>query len=214
MTKRRALFLDRDGTLVHPFHYASRPEHLRLYDNIGADLFALQRNDFCLVLITNQSGLARGYFSEADLHGMHEYLQRELATWQVHLDAVYYCPHHVDGSVPELAVRCSCRKPQPGMLLRAAQELDLDLQRSWVVGDILDDVEAGTRAGCRTVLVDLGSEPRPTSIYRQPTFVASETRHALRIIRAVERLSPVVDLLYRPDAWQMDSVEEGNVCDK
>lgn len=209
---RRAVFLDRDGTLVQPYHYPSRPAHLRLYDGIGPELWRLQAAGFQLIVITNQSGLARGYFTEADLQHMHEHLAGQLERFSLRLDGIYHCPHHVDGTVPHLAVPCDCRKPAPGMLLRAAVDLSLDLCRSWFVGDILDDVEAGNRAGCRTVLVDLGTEGHPADSSRQPDFVARDTVHALRIIQRVEGLPPLpsapsgpgsedVDLTYRPPAW-------------
>jgi D-glycero-D-manno-heptose 1,7-bisphosphate phosphatase len=199
--KRRAVFLDRDGTLVHPYHYPSRPEHLRLFDGIEPELRRLQGAGFCLVVITNQSGLARGLFTEADLACMHDWLQHRLARASVHLDGIYYCPHHVEGSVPELSIACACRKPEPGMLLRAARDLGLDLARSWLVGDILDDVQAGNRAGCRTVLVDLGTEARPTESERTPGFVARDTVHALRIVQAMEGLGAGADLSYHPESW-------------
>jgi D-glycero-D-manno-heptose 1,7-bisphosphate phosphatase len=199
---RRALFLDRDGTLVHSYHYPSLPQHLRLYDNIGPELRALQQMGFSLVVITNQAGIARGYFTEAALQHMHEYLTTELALLDVHLDGIYHCPHHPDGVISELAVRCDCRKPQPGMLLRAASELNIDLEHSWFVGDILDDIEAGNRAGCRTILIDLGTERLPAQVLRYPTFVARNTCHALHIIQTVESLAPDLDLLYRPPAWR------------
>ena len=199
--KSPAIFLDRDGTLVYPRHYPSRPEHLRLYDGIGAPLAALQRASFRLVVVTNQSGIARGYFTEADLAAMHAHLARMLAALGVRLDGIYHCPHHPDGVVAGLARRCDCRKPQPGMLLRAARELHLDLARSWLVGDILDDIEAGQRAGCRTVLVDLGTEPMPQSSLRAPDFVARDTRHALQIIAGFEGIAPLPDVAYRPAAW-------------
>jgi len=198
----RAIFLDRDGTLVHPRHYPSRPEDLLLYDGIGPELHALQGAGFRLVVITNQSAIARGFFAPADLDRMHAYLCSRLAEWDVRLDGIYYCPHHPDGIVPELAVRCECRKPRPGMLLRAAEELDLRLEESWVVGDILDDVEAGNRAGCRTILVDLGTESPPATRTRQPTYVASSTLHALRIIQTVEGSEIATDLRYLPVSWQ------------
>ncbi len=200
--KRRALFLDRDGTLVHPRHYPSRPEELRVYAGIGRELRRFQEAGFRLVVITNQSGLARGLFSNADLQRMHAHLIAELTGAGVRLDGIYHCPHHPDGVIPELSVRCRCRKPEPGMLLQAAADLDLDLHHSWVVGDILDDVEAGNRAGCRSVLVDLGTEPPPDQPHRRPDFVARDTRHALRMIRAVEQFGPAVDLAYRPPSWQ------------
>jgi D-glycero-D-manno-heptose 1,7-bisphosphate phosphatase len=184
--KQRALFLDRDGTLVHPRQYPSRPEDLLLYNNIVPGLRDIQQAGFRLVVITNQAGIARGYFTEGDLQQMHEHLVKELQQSDVRLDAIYYCPHHPAGVIPELAIRCNCRKPQPGMLLQAAEDLDLDLQHSWFVGDILDDVEAGNRAGCRTVLVDLGTETIPEQQSRRPDFVAPDTRHALWIINVIE----------------------------
>ncbi len=200
--KQRAVLLDRDGTLVHPRHYPSRPEDLRIYDGITLHLRELQSAGFRLVVITNQAGIARGYFTEADLQHMHAYLRCELEKEGVLLDAMYYCPHHVDGVIQEFATSCACRKPQPGMLLQAAADLDLDLRRSWFVGDILDDVEAGNRAGCRTILVDLGTEAVPGQQVRTPHFVARNTRHALRIIKAVECLSHTADFAYRPLTWR------------
>ena len=200
--KYRAVFLDRDGTLVYPRHYPSRPEELLLYEGIGPELCKLQQAGFQLVVITNQAGIARGYFTEADLQRMHEHLTRELAQWGVWLDGIYYCPHHPAGVVPGLAIHCKCRKPQPGMLLKAAADLDLDLQRSWFVGDILDDIEAGNRAGCRGILVDLGTEKIPQEQIRCPSFVARNTCHALRIISAVEYVGLETDLNYCPPTWQ------------
>ncbi|MBV8695310.1 MAG: D-glycero-beta-D-manno-heptose 1,7-bisphosphate 7-phosphatase [Chloroflexi bacterium] len=201
--KHRAVFLDRDGTLVHPRHYPSRPEELHLYDGVGPYLRDFQQAGFRLVVITNQAGIARGYFTEADLQRMHEYLINKLAQLTVRLDAIYYCPHHPAGVIAELSMHCNCRKPQPGMLLRAAAELNLDLARSWFIGDILDDVEAGNRAGCHTILVDLGTEQRPQQPLRSPDFVARDTVHALRIINALEFSGLTTDLTYRPTAWQL-----------
>jgi D-glycero-D-manno-heptose 1,7-bisphosphate phosphatase len=201
--KQRAVFLDRDGTLVYPRHYPSRPEDLRLYDGIGPELRNLQQAGFRLVVITNQAGIARGYFTEADLQRMHEHLAMQLAQLGVRLDGIYYCPHHPAGVIPELSVRCDCRKPQPGMLLQAANNLDLDLPSSWFVGDILDDIEAGKRAGCRTILVDLGTERLPEQFIRLPDFIARDTLHALQIISACEQLGPVTDLTYHPQSWQL-----------
>lgn len=205
MTQRigRAIFLDRDGTLVHPRHYPSRPQDLRLYDDIGPELRALRRMGFFLVVITNQSGLARGLFTVADLDRMHAHLRERLAAQGVWLDAIYYCPHHPDGVIPELARRCDCRKPAPGMLLRAADELPLSLADSWLVGDILDDVDAGHRAGCRSVLVDLGTESPPSAPERRPDYIARDTRHALRLIQSVERGEATAESDYLPASWRL-----------
>ncbi len=152
-------------------------------------------------MITNQAGIARGYFTEADLARMHEYLTDELTRLHVHLDGIYYCPHHPKGVISELAIHCSCRKPQPGMLLQAAADLTIDLQHSWFIGDILDDIEAGNRAGCRTVLVDLGTEALPQQALRYPEFVARDTLHALHLICAIEGCGPATDLDYCPSRW-------------
>lgn len=200
--QHRAVFLDRDGTLVHARHYPSRPEELQLYDGIGAGLRRLEEQGWKLIVITNQAGIARGYFDEAALERMHIHLRDELAGLGVRLTAIYHCPHHPEGVVPELARVCDCRKPLPGMLLRAAGEQGIDLARSWFVGDILDDVEAGNRAGCRTILVDLGTEAPPALPLRRPTFVARDTPHALDLIAAAERIGPPADERYLPKPWQ------------
>lgn len=180
--KQRALFLDRDGTLVHHRRYPSRPDELRLYDHIEVGLREMQSLGFRLVVVTNQSGIARGYFTEEDLQRMHTYLSSILEQLGVRLDAIYYCPHHTAGVLQRFAIPCTCRKPQPGMLLRAAADLDLDLRRSWFIGDTLADVEAGNRAGCHTILVDSGTAYHPPEQpVRSPDFVARSTLHALQI---------------------------------
>lgn len=208
----RALFIDRDGTLVHARHYPSRPDDLILYDGIGARLRELQQAGFKLVVITNQSGIARGYFTEDDLERMHDHLRRELAADGVMVDAIYYCPHHVDGAIPHLAIRCGCRKPEPGMLLQAAADISIELGQSWFLGDILDDVEAGNRAGCRTILVDIGTELPPPSPQRTPDFIATDSVHALAIVAAIEGVGPAVDLNYRPASWRVPDDLLGNVA--
>ena len=200
----RALFLDRDGTLAEPRHYPRLPEELVIYEGIGDRLRQLQAAGFRLVVVTNQSGLARGYFDGPALDQMHAHLTSELNQFGVRLDGIYHCPHHPDGVVPELAYRCECRKPQPGMVLRAAAELDIDPRRSWLIGDILDDVEAGNRVGCRTVLVDLHTESSPTDPIRRPDYIARDTAHALAIVACLEPLAdadPDTDLNYRPSSW-------------
>jgi D-glycero-D-manno-heptose 1,7-bisphosphate phosphatase len=196
-----AVFLDRDGTLVEARHYPTRPEELVLYDGLADELRVVQQAGFRLVLITNQSGLARGYFDWAQLERMHEALLETMRSHEVAIDGIYVCPHHPEGTIGELAIECECRKPKPGMLLRAAQDLDLDLSRSWFIGDILDDVEAGNRAGCRTVLVDLGTERSPESPLRTPTYVARDTVHAVRLVQVATGMQTDADFTYRPPRW-------------
>lgn len=178
-----------------------------MWDGIGPELHALQEAGFCLVLITNQSGIAHGYFDEMDLQLMHEGLAKQLQEAGVRLDAIYYCPHHPEGKISQFSFACDCRKPQPGMLLRAADELNIDLKHSWFIGDILDDVEAGNRAGCHTILVDLGTESRPRTVLRAPTFTAPDTRAALGIVKTVHALEPTLDLVYTPQTWAVDGTE-------
>jgi D-glycero-D-manno-heptose 1,7-bisphosphate phosphatase len=198
---RRAVFLDRDGTLVHARHYPTKPCELVVYDDLAAELMTLQAAGFALVVVTNQSGIARGRLTIATLDLLHNHLHAELAASGIVLDAIYFCPHHPEGIVSEYAVDCTCRKPQPGMLLQAAHELDIDLAHSWLVGDILDDVEAGNRASCRTVLVDLGTESQPSELIRCPDYVARSTVHAVQIISSVERGDWSSQLFYLPLSW-------------
>jgi len=198
----KAVFLDRDGTLVHPRHYPSRAEDLVLYRGLPEELRILQQMGFKLVVITNQGGIAHGYFTERDLELMHTSLQDQLSEFGVRIDAFYYCPHHPEGNLAHLACECECRKPKPGMILQAAKDMNLDLSSSWMVGDILNDVEAGRKAGCKTILVDLGTESKPSSPDRTPDYVARTTKHALQIIQSLEGQIKDVDLDYIPSSWK------------
>lgn len=151
--RRKAVFLDRDGTLTEPRHYPSRPGDLVLQPDIGPPLRALQHQGWALVVVTNQSGVARGFFTLTDLEAMHERLGALLAAHGVRLDGIYACPHHPDGTVPDYRRSCPCRKPAPGMLHQAAHDLELELTRSWTVGDSPCDIDAGQAAGTYTALV-------------------------------------------------------------
>lgn len=144
-----AVFLDRDGTLIEDVGYARDPEQVRLLEGAAEALRELRRRGFRLVVVSNQSGIGRGLITPAEARAVHERFVRVLGEAGVALDAVRYCPH-----APE--ERCSCRKPSPGMLLEAAEALGLELAASWMVGDAPSDVEAGRRAGCRTLLLGGG----------------------------------------------------------
>ena len=143
---RPAVFLDRDGTLIEDVGYPRDPETVRLVDGAPEALAALRRAGFALVVVSNQSGIGRGFVTREEAKAVHERFLRELRARGVELDDVRYCPH-----TPEDA--CTCRKPATGLLLDAARELGLDLARSFMVGDKPGDVEAGRAAGCRTVLL-------------------------------------------------------------
>lgn len=157
--QRPAVFLDKDGTVIVNVPYNVEPVRIELMPGIES-LAALQRAGYRFVMISNQSGVAHGYFSEEALHDVWDRVGQLLKECGVDIDAFYYCPHHPEGQVDQYRVECECRKPKPGLIQRAAGELNIDLSRSWFLGDILDDVEAGNRAGCRTILVDVGSETK------------------------------------------------------
>jgi histidinol-phosphate phosphatase family protein len=180
---RRAVFLDKDGTLVEDVPYNVDPRLVRLLPGAGDGLRRLQDAGLLLFVVSNQSGVARGLFPESALSPVEERLRGLLADCGVALDGFYYCPHHLEGVVAGYASHCDCRKPAPGLIRRAAAEHGLDLGRSWMVGDILDDVEAGRAAGCRTVLVDNGHETEwVLTPGRQPDLRAADLREAARLI--------------------------------
>lgn len=187
-TSKRAIFLDKDGTLVEDVPYNVNPELIELTWHAGQALQILRELGFALVVVTNQSGVARGLFTEAALAPVRQRLSDLLAQYGVLLDGFHYCPHHPEGVVGRYAVPCTCRKPMPGMLLRAASELDIDLSRSWMIGDILHDVEAGRRAGCQTVLIDNGNETEwKMAPQRTPHLTASDLYTAATMIAAIEK---------------------------
>ncbi len=153
---RPAVFLDRDGTLIREADYLRSPGQVRLLPRAAEAVRRLNDAGFAVVVATNQSGIARGLLTERDLDSIHTLLYNRLAKRAAHLDAVYFCPHHPSEGLPSYRRRCDCRKPAPGMILRAARELDLDLTRCFAVGDSQRDLAAGRTAGCRTVLVRTG----------------------------------------------------------
>src|SRR5579871_3015278 len=149
----QAVFFDKDGTLIENVPYNVDPEQMRLASGSVCGLLALHAAGFRLIVVSNQAGVAHGYFPEQALVAAKRRLREVLEEVGVPLAGFYYCPHHPEATIPCYARKCDCRKPSPGMILRGAREHDVDLPRSWLVGDILDDVEAGCRAGCRTILI-------------------------------------------------------------
>lgn len=146
-TARRAAFLDRDGVINIDSAYLSRWEDFRFVPGSVEAMRRLQQAGYALVVVTNQSGIARGYYSEEDYQLLTRHMRAALQAQGVTLAGVYHCPHHPAGKIPELAVDCDCRKPAPGMILRAAQELQLDLSHSFLVGDKDSDLQAARAAG-------------------------------------------------------------------
>ena len=181
----KAIFLDKDGTLVENIHYNADPRRITLCSGAGAALRLLARLDYRFFVVSNQDGVAHGVFSLGELDGVRHRVADLMFREQVILDGFYYCPHHPDGKVEAYAIDCMCRKPMPGMLVQAAREHDIDLQASWMLGDILHDVEAGNRAGCRTVLIDSGNETEwRLGQHRMPTRVVPDIYAAAALIAA------------------------------
>jgi D,D-heptose 1,7-bisphosphate phosphatase len=191
---RRAIFLDKDGTLIEDIPYNVDPGRIRLAEGAAEGLPLLREAGFRLIVISNQSGVARGLFAEEALEGVRDRLRQLLADLGVPLDGFYYCPHHPEGKVTRYAVPCACRKPQPGMILDAAREHGISPEHSWFIGDILDDVEAGRRAGCRTALIDNGNETEwRRSPLRWPDLVVADLAEAARLIVADPRSVPTLE---------------------
>lgn len=183
----KAIFLDKDGTLVNDIPYNPDPRRVTLCSGAGAALRLLARLDYRFFVVSNQDGVAHGHFGEHDLDGIHHRLSDLLFREQLTLDGFYYCPHHPEGRIKAYSVNCMCRKPMPGMLMRAAREHDIDLHASWMIGDILHDVEAGNRAGCRTVLIDSGNETEwQLGNHRLPNRVVADIYSAAVIIASEE----------------------------
>jgi D,D-heptose 1,7-bisphosphate phosphatase len=149
----RAVFVDRDNTLIEDITYQTDPNAVKLLPGVELAIKSIRQAGFKLVVVTNQSGIARGLLTEEQLEKIHSRLREMLADKGAMLDAIYYCPFHPDGSVDRYAKDSDLRKPKPGMLLKAAKTLDLDLAESWMVGDGSGDIGAGQQAGCRTIRI-------------------------------------------------------------
>jgi D-glycero-D-manno-heptose 1,7-bisphosphate phosphatase len=172
---KKAVFLDKDGTLIRDIPYNVDVSLITLTPNAVEGLKMLQDNGYLLIVVSNQSGLALGYFSEKELAAASTHICSVLQEYGIELHAFYYCPHAGED--------CSCRKPLPGLLLQAARDYDIDLSCSWMVGDILNDVEAGRRAGCRTILVDNGNETEwHIDAFRVPHHSVKDLRAAADVI--------------------------------
>ena len=184
-----AVFLDRDGTIIDEVGYLDRVERLSLYPWSIDAIRAFNRSGFRVVLVTNQSGIARGFFTEAIVDDVHRHLAALLAEGGAHIDAYYYCPHHPDGRVEMYARRCDCRKPGRGLVDRAAAEFGIDPARSFVVGDRWLDVELARVIGGRGILVRTGygaaEERRPPESFSADAIVDNVIGAAGWILRHV-----------------------------
>lgn len=153
---RKAVFLDRDGTINEEKNYLHRVEDFSFIPGVPQAIRRLNQAGYLVVVVTNQSGVARGFFELADVHKLHEHVNCLLAYDQAHVDAFFICPHHPEAGEGIWRQRCDCRKGAPGLLLQAARQMHIDLSRSFMVGDKDADMEAGLNAGCTPLLVLTG----------------------------------------------------------
>ena len=152
----KVIFLDRDGTLNEEVNYLHRKEDLVLLPGVPEALKAFKDQGYKLVVITNQAGVARGYYTEDDVKELHRYMNELLAEQGAEIDAFYYCPHHPEHGIGKYKIQCHCRKPETGMFEMAERDFQVDKASSWMIGDKLIDIEAGRNYGVRTVLVGTG----------------------------------------------------------
>lgn len=190
---RPAVFLDRDGTLIEEVGYLNRLDRVSFFPwSIGA-VRALNDAGLLVIVVTNQAGVAQGYYDEAFVRRTHERIDAQLKAGGARIDAYYYCPHHPNAKVEAYRQACECRKPMPGMIRQAAADLDVDAGRSFVVGDRWGDVQFAHAAGARSILVRTGyadpGEPRPSAV-DAPDYVADNLAGAVCwILRRHERSS-------------------------
>jgi len=150
----RAVFLDRDGVIVEFVELLHKPEQLKLKKGSAEAIRLFNNSNLKTIIISNQPVIARGMITEKELAEIDEKLKKMLRREYAVVDKSYYCPHHPDANIKEYRKLCSCRKPAPGLILRAAKDLNINLKQSWMIGDSLSDIVAGKRAGCKTVLID------------------------------------------------------------
>lgn len=197
---RKAVFLDRDGTLNREVNHLKFPDQIELLPGVGEAVRQLNRAGLLAVLTTNQPVIARGDVTIEELHQIHARLESLLGTQRAYLDAIYYCPHHPDkgfeGEVPALKIVCDCRKPAPGMIEQASRDLAISREGSWMVGDTTADIEAGRRAGVRTMLLHTGYGGQDAKHTGRPDYVATNLADAVQWItvghaRARRQLAPI-----------------------
>src|SRR6185295_19856019 len=185
--KRPALFMDRDGTISEEIGYVNHPSRFRLFPYTAEAIKLLNENDWLAIVVTNQAGVARGYFSEDIIIQIHDQVQRDLQETSARLDAIYYCAHHPSVGEPPYRLECDCRKPRTGLIDRAAADFQIDLGRSWMVGDRYGDLELARNAGLHSAFVLSGYgrgewEYQRHSWKHQPDIVCENLLEAVKTI--------------------------------
>ncbi|MBN1817929.1 MAG: HAD family hydrolase [Sedimentisphaerales bacterium] len=203
--KNRAIFLDRDDTLIEDPGYINHPSQVKLLPHVCEALIELRQMGYKLVIVTNQSAVARGIVTEEGLEEIHERLIGLLRHEGAGVDRIYYCPYHPNGIIPEYRQDSDLRKPNPGMLLLAAQEMDIDLEASWMLGNSYRDIAAGMRAGCKTILITSAEKPAQRGATDPVPFKkAVNIREAVNIIKMYDQHSRFVETKTEPHIAQQE----------
>lgn len=175
--RKPAVFLDRDGVLTEERGYITSVENLHLFSYTEECIRQIHKKGYYAIVITNQSGIARGMFSERTLQDMNEYLKRKTG-----IDAVYYCPHHPNGSVEQYRRTCQCRKPETGLLEQASRDFNIDMERSYMAGDRASDILVGQRMGIKTVLLESGYGTARLEENVEPDYVMTDLRNVIGLL--------------------------------
>ena len=179
----KAIFLDRDGTINIDKEYVYKVEDFEFEKGAIEGLKILQKLGHQLIIVTGQSGIGRGKYSEEDYHRFMDHMYLQLARHNILIDGEYFCPHHPEKGLEEYKIDCNCRKPKTGMLEKAVKEFNINLNESWLIGDKTDDIEMGRRAGCKTILVKTGKAGKDGNYRVKPDYVAENLLEVARIIK-------------------------------
>jgi len=207
----KAIFLDRDDTLIEDPGYINQPDQVKLLPGVTEALTQLKALGYKLIVASNQSGVARGIVTEKVLGQIHDRLEQLLAENAAPLDKIYYCPYHPDGGVPKYRKESDLRKPNPGMLLLAAKEMDIDLTQSWLIGNSARDIKAGASVGCKTILIDHSARQEYLEPDQpKPDYQAVNMKEAVNIIkkhlRSSGQLVPeTIPTILRPQSRPQDA---------
>jgi D-glycero-D-manno-heptose 1,7-bisphosphate phosphatase len=185
--KRRAVFMDRDGTISEEVGYVNHPSRYRVFPYAAEAVRILNDAGWLAILVTNQAGVARGYFTEEMIGAVHGALEEELSGAGARLDAIYYCAHHPSVGEPPYRFDCDCRKPRPGLIHRAAADFEIDLKESWMIGDRYSDIELAHNAGVRSAFV-LSGYGRGEWEYQRPSWKSKPEMVAENLLEAVRKI--------------------------
>jgi len=196
--KKRAVFIDRDGTMSEEVGYVNHSSRFRLFPYTATAIKHLNESGWLAIVVTNQAGVARGYFSEDMIETVHAQMTKDVTANGGRIDAIYYCAHHPSVGEPPYRVACDCRKPQPGLINRAAEQFDIDLSTSWMIGDRYSDVELARNAGVKSMFVLSGYgrgewEHQRTTWSAQPDLVAENLLEAVQMIVSTEGAQASID---------------------